>query len=33
MLLNALVEKLKHQSRDDFKGRQFEACVIIQAVT
>jgi hypothetical protein len=25
MILNALVEKLKHRSKDDFKGRHFEA--------
>jgi hypothetical protein len=25
MILNAMVEKLKRQSKDDFKGRQFEA--------
>ena len=25
MLLNALVEKLKHRSKDDVKGRHFEA--------
>ena len=32
MLLNAIVEKLKHHSKNDFKGRQFEACLILQAV-
>jgi hypothetical protein len=32
MILNAMVEKLKRQSKDDFKGRQFEAWLIIQAV-
>lgn len=24
MILNAIGEKLKHQSRDDFRGRHFE---------
>lgn len=33
MILNAIAEKLKHQSKDDFKGRHFEAWLIIQAVT
>lgn len=33
MLLNAIIEKLKHYSRQDFKGRQFEARLIIQAVS
>lgn len=33
MLLNAIVEKLKHHSKNDFKGRQFEACLILQAVS
>lgn len=33
MLLNAIIEKLKHHSRHDFKGRQFEAWLIIQAVS
>ena len=32
MILNAIAEKLKRQSKDDFKGRQFEAWLIIQAV-
>ena len=32
MLLNALVEKLKRRSKDDFKGRHFEAPLILQAV-
>jgi transposase, IS6 family len=32
MILNSIVEKLKHQSKSDFKGRQFEAWLIIQAV-
>jgi IS6 family transposase len=33
MILNAIVEKLKRKSKDDFKGRQFEAWLIVQAVT
>lgn len=33
MILNAIAEKLKRQSRDDFKGRHFEAWLIVQAVT
>src|SRR4051794_24286977 len=33
MILNALVEKLKHRSKDDFKGRHFEAALILQAVS
>ncbi len=33
MILNALAEKLKRRARDDFKGRHFEAALIIQAVT
>src|SRR5215213_5916266 len=33
MILNALVEKLKHRSKDDFKGRHFEASLILQAVS
>jgi IS6 family transposase len=32
MILNALVEKLKLRAKDDFKGRHFEAWLIIQAV-
>jgi transposase-like protein len=32
MILNAIAARLKHQSKDDFKGRQFEAWLIIQAV-
>lgn len=30
--LNAITEKLKRQSKDDFKGRHFEAWLIVQAV-
>ena len=33
MILNALVERLKRRSRDDFKGRHFEATLILQAVS
>src|SRR3954453_20476482 len=33
MILNALVEKLKRRSKDDFKGRNFEASLILQAVS
>jgi hypothetical protein len=32
MILNAIAENLKRQSKDDFKGRQFEAWLIVQAV-
>ena len=33
MILNAIAEKLKRHSKDDFKGRHFEARLIVQAVT
>ena len=33
MILNALVEKLKRQSQADFKGRHYEASLILQAVS
>jgi transposase, IS6 family len=33
MVLNALVEKLKRRAKDDFKGRHFEATLILQAVS
>ena len=33
MILNALVEKLKRRSKDDFKGRHFEATLILPAVS
>src|SRR5215207_3001104 len=33
MILNALVEKLKRRSKDDLKGRHFEAALILQAVS
>ena len=32
MILRAIVEKLKRRSKDDFKGRHFEASLILQAV-
>ncbi|MBB3948602.1 transposase-like protein [Rhizobium skierniewicense] len=33
MILNAIAEKLKRQSKGDFKGRHFKAWLIVQAVT
>ena len=33
MILSAIADKLKRQSKDDFKGRHFEAWLIVQAVT
>ena len=33
MILNAIAEKLKRRSKDDFKGRHFEATLILQAVS
>src|SRR4051794_5731102 len=33
MILSALAEKLKRRSKDDFKGRHFEATLIVQAVS
>src|SRR3954452_19586503 len=33
MILNALVEELKPRSKDDFKGRHYEATLILQAVS
>jgi hypothetical protein len=33
MILNALAAKLKRRSRDDFKGRHFEAALIVQAIS
>ena len=33
MILNVLVERLKRRSKDDFKGRHFEATLILQAVS
>jgi hypothetical protein len=33
MILNALVERLKRRSKGDFKGRHYEASLILQAVS
>ena len=33
MILNAIASKLKRRSKDDFKGRHFEATFIVQAVS
>jgi transposase-like protein len=33
MILNALVERLKRRSKSDFKGRHFEASLVLQAVS
>ena len=33
MILSAIVEKPKRRSNDDFKGRHFEASLIMQAVS
>jgi transposase, IS6 family len=33
MILRAIAEKLKHRSRSDFKGRHFEASLILQAIS
>jgi transposase-like protein len=33
MILNALVERLQRRSKHDFKGRHFEASLILQAVS
>lgn len=32
MIVSAIADKLKHQSKDDFKGRHFEARLIVQVV-
>ena len=32
MILSAIAEKLKRRSKDDFRGRHFEASLILQAV-
>jgi len=32
VILNTIAEKLRRQSKDDFKGRHFEAWLIVQAV-
>src|SRR4051812_15730575 len=33
MILSAIAEKLKRRSKDDFKGRHFQASLIVQAVS
>ena len=33
MILNAIAAKLKRRAKDDFKGRHFEAALIVQAVS
>jgi len=33
MILNAPVERLKRRAKDDFKGRHFEATLILQAAS
>ena len=33
MILSAIAEKLKRRSKDDFKGRHFEASLILQVVS
>ena len=33
MILSAIAERLKRRSKDDFKGRHFEASLIVQAVS
>jgi transposase, IS6 family len=33
MILNAIAERLKRRSKHDFKGRHFEATLIVQAVS
>jgi hypothetical protein len=33
VILSAIAEKLKRRSKDDFKGRHFEASLILQAVS
>ena len=33
MILNAIAERLKRRSKDDFKGRHFEAPLILQVVS
>ena len=32
MILNAIAEMLERQSKDDFKGRHFEAWLMVQAI-
>lgn len=31
MILDAIIERLKRRSKDDFKGRHYEAKLILQA--
>ena len=33
MILSAIAEKLRCRSKDDFKGRHFEASLILQAIS
>jgi len=33
MILSAIAEKLRRRSKDDFKGRHFQASLIVQAVS
>ena len=33
MILSAIAERLKRRSKDDFKGRHFEASLIVQAIS
>jgi transposase, IS6 family len=33
MIRSAIADKLKRRSKDDFKGRHFEASLIVQAVS
>ena len=33
MILSAIAERLKRRSKDDFKGRHFQASLIVQAVS
>ena len=33
MILSAIAEKLKRRSKNDFKGRHFEASLIVHAVS
>src|SRR5215210_7140122 len=33
MILSAIAEKLKRRSKDDFRGRHFQASLILQAVS
>ena len=33
MILNAIAARLKRRSKEDFKGRHYEAALIVQAVS